>query len=232
MLDRPHVTELQFREWQHDRWGDLVFKARIPAVKWDCFAQKLRPLADDCAARVRERLFAGVRGRLPLQGGGRVDRGKSSDTSCPARLAAPRDLIGSGADEGVRAGRPRTVLRCSPRSRGSVYVTGWPDLLDLLRRGWLTELDTFVLCAEGTRADRTVLGKHLVLFRKTRQAEPNRTRYFKRGGIRRTVPSGAEQSEQSCATSGHRGRRCRRFEPPGDLPQSATHAGALPEFVL
>ena len=29
-------------------------------MKWDFFARKLRPLADDCAARVREGLFAGV----------------------------------------------------------------------------------------------------------------------------------------------------------------------------
>lgn len=32
-----------------------------------------------------------------------------------------------------------------------VYAANWPDMLDLVRRGWMTSaLDTFVLCAEKT----------------------------------------------------------------------------------
>src|SRR5579884_3842667 len=60
MLDRPHAAELRFREWQPDRAGDQDFARAVPAVKWDFFTQKLRPLPDDCAAQGRKHLFAGV----------------------------------------------------------------------------------------------------------------------------------------------------------------------------
>ena len=153
MLDRPHAANLQFRDWQPDRWRDQAFKARIPAAKWNFFAQKLKPLADDCAVGLRERLFVGVARPFAYKGAGGWMRPIFKTV-----LSAPDWLLRGISQEAAltKAFGPRDPGRAFvvlPGARGPVYAADWPDILDLLRRGWLTECcDTFVLCAEGTCA--------------------------------------------------------------------------------
>ncbi|HEY1378332.1 MAG TPA: hypothetical protein VGF55_16150, partial [Gemmataceae bacterium] len=48
-------------------------------------------------------------------------------------------------------GDPGRAFLVPNGARGAVYAAGWPDMLDLVRRGWLAH-GTFVLCAERTRA--------------------------------------------------------------------------------
>jgi hypothetical protein len=154
MLDRPHAAELPFREWQPDRAGDQDFARAVPAGKWDFFTRKLRPLADDCAARVRERLFAGVARPFAYKGAGGWMRSIFKTV-----LSAPDWLLRGISQEAAltKAFGPRDPGRAfvvPPYGwRGPVYAAGWPDMLDLIRRGWLTgACDTFVLCAEWTCA--------------------------------------------------------------------------------
>jgi hypothetical protein len=153
MLDPPRVSELQFREWRPDHPGDQSFFRAVPAVKWDFFATKLRPLADDSAAQVRERPFAGVVRPfhyLKAKGWmGRIFRGVRSAPDWLVRGLPPDSALAEAFGPGD-PGRAFVVPNWMGRP---VYVADWPDMLDVVRRGWLTTaFDTFVLCAEGTRA--------------------------------------------------------------------------------
>src|SRR5262245_59953294 len=60
MSDESPIDELPYRDWQMDRECDKPFARVVPRVKWDFFAARLRPLAEECADVVREGLFAGV----------------------------------------------------------------------------------------------------------------------------------------------------------------------------
>ena len=66
MSDRSPADDLAYRDWDMERPCDRHFVHLVPAVKWDFFTTRLRPLADDCAIAVRDvRLLTLVRRLLP-----------------------------------------------------------------------------------------------------------------------------------------------------------------------
>ena len=49
MHESPLVMDLPVRKWHFDRAMDVAFAHRVPAMKWDYFAQRVRPLGDESA---------------------------------------------------------------------------------------------------------------------------------------------------------------------------------------
>jgi len=148
MSDGPHAADLTFRDWQLERECDQQFARVVPPVKWDYFAGRLRPLADECATAVRERLFAGVvrpfHYQLAKGWMGKVFRA----------MRAPPDYRGLRADEALAEAFGATgvgpAYAVYHYAGNPVYAAECPVMLDCLRRGWLMAADTFVLCAEDT----------------------------------------------------------------------------------
>jgi len=153
MLVRSQDTEIQFREWQPDRPGDNNFTHVVPSVKWHFFARKLRPLADDCAAQVCRGLFAGVAHPFHYQRArGWMRKVFGTVRSAPDWMERGLSLEAALA-EAFGPGDPGTAYVVCGWVGRPVYAATWPDMLDLVRRGWLTASHgTFVLCAERTRA--------------------------------------------------------------------------------
>lgn len=153
MSDQQSAADLPFREWQFDRAGDRDFARVIPAVKWNFFAERLRPLADDCATRVQEQLYVGVihpfHYKLAKGWMGKIFR-----TVLSAPKWHDRGLSGEEAlAEAFGPTDPGPAFVVYHVVGGPVYIAGWLDMLDLLRRGWLlAACDTFVLCAERSRS--------------------------------------------------------------------------------
>jgi hypothetical protein len=150
IMSDPSADELPYRDWQLERECDKQFTRVVPAVKWDFFAARLRPLAVECAIALWERLFAGVIHPFHYQRAkgwmGKIFRG----------VRAPADYRGLTAEEATTEAFARADL-------GRMYVVyhwaGHPAyaaesaiVLDCLKRGWLSMDDTFVLCAEHTPA--------------------------------------------------------------------------------
>jgi hypothetical protein len=148
MAAETPIDELPYRDWQMERVCDKQFARVVPPVKWDFFAARLRPLADDCAEEVRERLFAGVMHPFHYH---RAKGWMGKIFREVLRAADYRDLT---ADEmlkqafGDAAVEPAFVIYHWVGH--PVYAAQSLVMLDWLKRGWLNIDDTFVLCAENT----------------------------------------------------------------------------------
>ena len=148
MSDEPSTDDIPYRDWQLERACDQQFTRVVPQVQWDFFAARLRPLADDCATSVRERLFAGVVHPFHYQ------RAKGWMGKIFRAVRAAPDYRGLTADEAMReafAGAGTGPAFVIYHYVGTpVYAAECAEMLDCLKRGWLMADDTFVLCAEHT----------------------------------------------------------------------------------
>jgi hypothetical protein len=147
-MEEQQVTEYPTREWLPDRFGDVQFAHRVPAVKWSYFTQRIRPLADEAAEALWSALFAGV-GRpfhpqFALGWMGRFFRrgcsGQGSDLK-----------PGEKYEEGLRRrlGWDHSAVVFLVVAWREVYWAPWSVWLDSLRRDWVP-LDTSVLCSESS----------------------------------------------------------------------------------
>lgn len=148
MSDDSSANDITYRDWQLERACDNQFARVVPRVKWDFFAARLRPLADDCAIAVRERLFAGVLHPFHYQ------RAKGWMGKIFREVRAVPNYRGLTADEaladvfaGAGVGPAFMVYNFSGQP---VYTAVGSVMLDCLNRGWLMIDDTFLLCAENT----------------------------------------------------------------------------------
>jgi hypothetical protein len=148
MSDESPGDDLQYRDWQLERACDKQFTRVVPAVQWDFFAARLRPLQDDCATAVRKRLFAGV--IHPFHPGrakgwmGIMFRAARA-TPVYRRRTADEALKEAFAEAGVG---PAFVVYHLVRN--PVYAAESATMLDCLKPGWLMTGFEFVLCAEHT----------------------------------------------------------------------------------
>lgn len=150
MSDETPFNDLPFRDWQMDRVCDQQFARVVPKVNWDFFVARLRPLADEFAEVVRERLFAGVLHPFHYQ------RAKGWMGKIFREMLAAADYRGLTAEEALKqafansaVGPAFVIYHYVGRP---VYAAQSPNMLDCLKRGWLGIDDTFVLCAENTPA--------------------------------------------------------------------------------
>lgn len=151
MHEQPQNPELRYREWDRDRPGDNCFRYVVPSVKWDFFTRKLRPLADDHAAEVAKRLFAGIVHPFHYE----KARGWMRKIFEKVLLAPDWMERGLSLEAALaEAFGPDPGMTFVVSSYGPVYAASWFDMLDVIRRGWLmqTTLDTWILCAEKSRA--------------------------------------------------------------------------------
>jgi hypothetical protein len=146
MSDESPAADLRYRDWQLERPGDKQFTFVVPPVKWDFFAARLRPLADDFATAVRERLFAGVIHPFHYQ------RARGWMRRIFRDVRAFPDYRGLTADEALA--QAFAIDAVGPALVAyhivglPVYAADCTVMLDCLKRGWLMACDTFVLCAE------------------------------------------------------------------------------------
>jgi hypothetical protein len=148
MSDETPMDDLQYRDWQLERACDQQFARVVPPVKWDFFAARLRPLADECASALRERLFAGVVHPFHYQRAkgwmGKIFR---SVRAVPDYRRLTADEALTAAFVGIGVGPAFVIYHYVG---GPVYAAECAVMLDCLKRGWLMVDDTFVLCAEHT----------------------------------------------------------------------------------
>jgi hypothetical protein len=148
MSDEPPGDDLPYRDWQLERACDKQFTYVVPPVKWDFFAARLRPLADDCATAVAERLFTGVIHPFHYQRAkgwmGKIFRAVRAAPDY-GRLTADEALKEAFAEAGVGPAFVIYHLVGHP-----VYAAESATMLDCLRRGWLMTNYSFVLCAGHT----------------------------------------------------------------------------------
>jgi hypothetical protein len=141
-------TNFTIRAWQTERFTDVQFSHRVPAVKWDYFTQRMRPLADEPAGTIWSALFAGV-GR-PFHP--RLSRGWMGQVFKNSTRVQGSDLrAGESVEEALSA-----ILDWEPSAAvflvyvpTQVYTASWADVLDCFRRGWLP-IDTLVMCSESS----------------------------------------------------------------------------------
>ena len=148
-MSELHGTDHAAREWTTDRFADVQFRHRVPAVKWAYFSQLIRPLADEDAEFLWSALFAGV-GR-PFHP--RLARGWMGQFFKRGPRGQGSDLkTGESLEEGLcsRLGWDRAATAFLVYEPTQVYFAPWSVMLDCLCRRWVP-VDTSVMCSVSSR---------------------------------------------------------------------------------
>ncbi|AWM35875.1 hypothetical protein GobsT_63970 [Gemmata obscuriglobus] len=147
-MAEPQATEYPTREWLTDRFADVQFTHRVPAVKWAYFTQLIRPLAGEAAGILWSALFAGV-GR-PFHP--RLARGWMGELFKRGPRSRGSDFKhGELLDAGLcsRLGWASSAPVFLVFQPTQVYVAPWSVWLDCFRRSWVP-FDTSVLCSDSS----------------------------------------------------------------------------------
>src|SRR5690349_16724529 len=128
MNDAPRDDSLRTRDWEPTRYADSRFVRDVPTVKWDFFASRVRPLADDVAEKVWDALFAGVGHPFRFErAAGWMGRVFRRVTSAPSDLRA-----GTTVKDGLREalGWADEEIVYLVFHRNDVFAAEWKVVLD------------------------------------------------------------------------------------------------------
>ncbi|HEY1190398.1 MAG TPA: hypothetical protein VGE74_22380 [Gemmata sp.] len=143
-MNEPQADHDWVRDWLPDRFADVQFRGRVPAVKWAFFNQLVRPLADDAAEALWAALFVGVGKPFHFERAGGWMKRVFRKVTGPPELDA-----GQTVADGLHA-----ALGWEPETRVflvydpvQVFCASWSAVLDCLRREWVP-LGTLVMCCD------------------------------------------------------------------------------------
>jgi len=139
--------ECSTRDWQPERFADGQFTRLVPKVKWEYFANRVRPLADTPAESVWSALFAGVARPFHYKlATGWMEQVFGRVRSKPSDVRAGQSVEESLTNTLGWGGEATAYLVYPSRE---VYAAGWAEMLDSFRRRWVL-LDTLVVCSEAS----------------------------------------------------------------------------------